>query len=179
MEQRMPLTIRPVAPEDIPAIAAIYADSVLRDTASWEWEPPDVDEMRRRIDSLLERGYPYLVAEVDGVLAGYSSASSYRPRFGYRFVCEDSVYVAPGYQRRGIGRELLAAVIDEAARRGYRQMVAVIGDSRNEASIALHRALGFTHVGTFTAIGYKFGRWLDSVQMQRPLGDGGETLPPE
>nr|PZN33119.1 MAG: GNAT family N-acetyltransferase [Chloroflexota bacterium] len=172
------LTVRHVRPADIPAIHAIYAHSVLHGTASWEYEPPDLDEMRRRVEGLLERGFPYLVAEVDGAVAGYCYCGPYRPRAGYRYVVEDSIFVASNYQRRGIARTLLATLIEEATQRGYRQMVAVIGDSANVASIALHRALGFTHAGTLAGIGFKFGRWLDSVLMQRPLG-AGSAAPPD
>jgi L-amino acid N-acyltransferase YncA len=170
-------TLRPVTLADVPAITAIYGHEVRHGTASWEYEPPDEEEMRRRVTGLLAAGYPYLVAEVDGALAGYSYAGPFRTRAGYRYVVEDSIYVAPGWQRRGIARLLLTAVIEEATRRGFRQMVAVIGDSRNEGSIALHRALGFAHIATFPAIGLKFGRWLDSVQMQRALGEGSATIP--
>jgi L-amino acid N-acyltransferase YncA len=169
--------LRPATPADVPAILAIYAEQVRHGTASWELDPPDEAEMRRRMDAILSAGYPYLVAELDRVLAGYSYAGPYRPRAGYRFVVENSVYVAPQFQRRGIARLLLAAVIAECERRGFRQMVAVIGDSTNQASIALHRSLGFSHIGTLPAIGFKHGRWLDSVLMQRALGPGADTPP--
>ncbi|HWQ11687.1 MAG TPA: GNAT family N-acetyltransferase [Roseiflexaceae bacterium] len=169
--------LRPATLEDIPAILAIYAREVLHGTASWELEPPDESEMGRRMAAVLAGGYPYLAAEVEGALAGYAYASAYRPRAGYRFVVEDSIYVAPAFRGRGVARALLAALIGACERRGFRQMVAVIGDSRNEASIALHRALGFRHVGTLAAIGFKHGRWLDSVLMQRALGPGDATPP--
>jgi phosphinothricin acetyltransferase len=173
----MSALLRPATPADVPAILAIYADQVRHGTASWELEPPDDAEMQRRMHTLLAAGYPYLVAELDGVLAGYAYAGPYRPRAGYRFVVENSVYVAPQFQRRGIARLVLAALIDECEQRGFRQMVAVIGDSANQASIGLHRSLGFAQIGTLTAIGFKHGRWLDSVLMQRALGPGAMTLP--
>jgi phosphinothricin acetyltransferase len=170
-------TLRPATPGDIPAILAIYAREVLHGTASWELEPPDEAEMRRRMAAILDGGYPYLAAEVDGALAGYACASAFRPRAGYRFVVEDSIYVAPAFQRRGVARTLLAALIDACERRGFRQMVAVIGDSHNQASVALHGALGFRHAGTLERIGFKHGRWLDCVLMQRALGEG-DSAPP-
>ena len=176
-ETAMHLMIRPVTSDDIPAILAIYAQQVLHGTASWELEPPDEPEMHRRMAAITGAGYPYLAAELDGALAGYSYAGPYRPRAGYRYVVEDSIYVAPHLQGRGIARALLAALIAECERRAFRQMVAVIGDSANIASIALHRSLGFAHVGTLTAIGYKHGRWLDSVLMQRALGPGASAPP--
>lgn len=161
----------------VPAITAIYADSVLHGIASWELEPPDATEMARRMNDVLARGYPYVAALADGELVGYAYASSYRPRPGYRYTVEDSVYVAPDWQGHGIGRQLLAAVIEATTVLGYRQMIAVIGGSENTASIALHAALGFSHVGLLPAIGFKHGRWLDGVLMQRALGDGATNLP--
>ena len=173
------LLIRRVQPDDLPAIHALYSLHVTHGTASWELTAPDEAEMRRRMQSVLDSGYPYFVAEVAGELAGYSYASSYRPRPGYRFTVEDSIYVDARYQRRGIARKLLNTVIDACAEQGFRQMVAVIGDSENKASIELHRALGFSHVGMLPGIGFKFGRWLDSVMMQRTLGTGSSSLPDE
>lgn len=161
----------------IPAITAIYAEAVVHGTASWELEPPDVAEMARRMAAVQAQGYPYFVALTGATVAGYAYASAYRPRPGYRFTVEDSVYVAPGWQGLGIGRRLLAAVIDATSALGYRQMIAVIGDSGNAASIALHAALGFTHAGLLRSIGFKHGRWLDGVLMQRALGEGDATLP--
>lgn len=173
----MTIALRPVARADIPLILAIYAHEVRHGTASWELEPPDEPEMARRMAAVLDGGYPYLVAEEGGELAGYSYASSYRPRAGYRFVAEDSIYVAQAFRGRGVARALLAALIEACEQRGLRQMVAVIGDSQNHASIRLHSSLGFAHVGLLPAIGYKHGRWLDSVLMQRPLGRGDATHP--
>jgi phosphinothricin acetyltransferase len=170
--------VRPAQLDDLPAIHAIYCYNVVQGTASWEVDPPDEAEMRRRMQAVLEQGYPYFVTELAGQVAGYTYASSYRPRPGYRYTVENSVYVAAGCQRRGIGRLLLAQLIAACAAQGFRQMVAVIGDSQNVASINLHRALGFQHVGLLPNIGFKFGRWLDCVLMQRSLGEGGETFPP-
>ena len=161
--------LRPVPPADAPAILAIYAPEVLHGTASWEYASPDLPEMERRIGAIIAQGFPYLVAEIDGALAGYSYASSYRSREGYRFVVENSIYVDPAYQGLGLGRTLLNALIAACATKGFRQMVAVIGDSANQPSIRLHLACGFVHIGTLTGIGYKYERWLDSVIMQRPL----------
>ena len=175
----MPLLLRPSCDEDIPALAAIYAASVATETASWEYEAPSVEEFTRRRADNLAKGFPYLTAELDGVIVGYSYASSFRARVGYRFVVEDSVYVAPDMKGHGIGKKLLMALIDECARLGYRQMVAVIGDSANAGSIKLHEACGFTQAALFKSIGYKFGRWLDSVQMQRALGEGSGTWRPQ
>ncbi|HRW08236.1 MAG TPA: N-acetyltransferase family protein [Caldilineaceae bacterium] len=173
------LEIRPVVLADVPAINQIYSESVLTWTASWELTPPDDAEMTKRVQSLLSQGYPYVVGIVEDRLVGYSYASSYRARPGYRFTVENSIYVDPAYQRRGIARALMQHVIDACTAKGYRQMVAVIGDSENHASIALHQRLGFTKVAMLPNLGFKFGRWLDSVMMQRALGEGGTTLPVE
>ena len=169
--------IRPATPADIPAITRIYDQAVREGTASFEIVPPDEAEMRRRYDSLRSGGYPYLVADLAGVIAGYAYAGPYRARPAYRWTVENSVYVDVAAQRRGVGRVLLARLIAESAARGYRQMIAVIGDSANASSIELHRAAGFRMVGTFDNVGFKFGRWLDSVLMQRALGDGAKTNP--
>jgi phosphinothricin acetyltransferase len=171
------VSIRPATLADIPAITRIYAQSVSTGTASFELEPPDEAEMARRMQALFDSGYPYIVAEIGGAIAGYAYAGSYRPRPAYRFSVEDSIYVDPKAQRRGAGRLLLAHLIEECERRGFRQMVAVIGDSAQMPSIELHRALGFRMVGTVENVGYKFGRWLDSVNMQRALGPGATTKP--
>ena len=172
-------TIRPTEPADIPAITAIYADAVAFGLASFELIPPDESEMHRRFDALMESGHPYLVCEEADTakLLGYAYAGPHRARPGYRWAVENAVYIAPDAQRRGIGKALLAALIEEATRRSYRQMIAVIGDSANIASIALHENLGFSMVGTLKNVGRKFDRWLDTVLMQRPLGGGGDTPP--
>ena len=169
--------VRPATPADIPAITRIYAHAVRHGTASFELEPPDEAEMTRRQRALLDGGYPYLVAEIDGSVAGYAYAGPYRTRPAYRFSVENSIYVAPEAYRRGIGRVLLDALIVESEMRGYRLMIAVIGDSAQTPSIALHRAAGFKMVGAFEGVGYKFDRWLDSVLMQRPLGKGSSAPP--
>ncbi len=171
-------TIRPATPADLPAIQKIYAHHVETGLASFEEVPPDVDEMRRRFATLTEAGYPYLVAEADGRVLGYSYCGPYRPRPAYRYSVENSVYLAPEAARRGIGRQLLAALIERATALGKRQMVAVIGDSANHASIGLHTALGFRMVGKIEGAGFKHGRWVDSVLMQRPLGPGLSSPPP-
>jgi phosphinothricin acetyltransferase len=170
-------SVRAATAGDIPAITRIYGHAVKHGTASFELEPPDEAEMAHRMQTLLDGGYPYFVAETDGALAGYAYAGPYRPRPAYRFSVEDSIYIDPSAQRRGIGRVLLEHLIAECERRGFRQMVAVIGDSAQTASIELHRALGFRLVGTVENVGYKFDQWLDSVNMQRPLGRGATTKP--
>ncbi len=171
------ITIRSVRGGDIAAITPIYADAVRHGTASFELEPPDEAEMTRRQQTLLGAGYPYLVAELDGVVAGYAYAGPYRDRRAYDWCVEDSIYIAPQFHRRGIGRALLARLISDCEARGFRQMIGVIGDTANVASIAVHEAAGFALVGTFRSIGFKHGRWLDTVLMQRPLGSG-DTAPP-
>ena len=171
------LAIRPAARDDVAAIARIYAHHVATGLASFELEAPSVDEMLRRYGDIVGRGYPYLVAERGGSIAGYAYASAYRARPAYRFSVENSVYVDPGAIRGGIGRTLLEALIAECERRGYRQMIAVIGDSANLGSIGLHAACGFERIGTLPSIGWKFERWVDSVLMQRALGAGDSTPP--
>ena len=173
----MSLAIRAATAADIPAITAIYDHAVRHGTASFELEPPDATEMTRRRQALVEAGYPYVVAEADGVVAGYAYAGPYRPRPAYRWSVEDSVYVAPAMQRRGIGAALLDRLIAEAEQRGYRQMIAVIGDSAQMPSIELHRAAGFRPIGTIEHVGFKLGRWLDTVLMQRALGPGAAAPP--
>jgi L-amino acid N-acyltransferase YncA len=171
------ISLRSAALADIPAITRIYAHAVRHGTASFELEPPDEAEMARRMRALVEGGYPYLVAEGDGAVVGYAYAGPYRARPAYRFSVENSVYVDPAAQRRGVGRSLLERLIEEAAARNFRQMIAVIGDSAQTPSIALHRALGFRMVGTLENVGFKFGRWLDTVLMQRALGRGASAPP--
>ncbi len=173
----MPALIRAVAPADIPAITRIYDHAVRHGTASFEIEPPDQAEMARRLRALAEGGYPYLAAEFDGTMLGFAYAGPYRTRPAYRWAVEDSIYVDPAAARRGIGRALLDRLMAESTARDFRQMIAVIGDSAQTASIELHRAAGFRHVGTIENVGFKFGRWLDSVIMQRALGPGATTNP--
>jgi phosphinothricin acetyltransferase len=171
------LFLRAAVPADTPAIAAIYAEAVRTGTASFEIAAPDPAEMRRRIVALLDAGFPCLVAGTGRAIGGYAYAGPYHARAAYAATVEDSIYVAPPAQRRGLGRALLAGLIEAAERGGFRQMIAVIGDSANAGSIGLHAAMGFRVVGTHTAVGRKHGRWLDTVHMQRPLGAGAE-LPP-
>ena len=171
------VAIRTAVPADIPAITRIYAEAVKHGTASFEIDAPDEAEMMRRLRSLLDGGFPYIVAESDGMLWGYAYAGPYRPRVAYRYSVEDSIYIDPKAQRRGVGRLLLERLILESGQRGFRQMIAVIGDSAQTASIELHRAAGFQMVGTIKDVGYKFDRWLDSVLMQRALGSGATTKP--
>ena len=171
------VSIRPATLADIPAITRIYAQSVSTGTASFELEPPDEAEMARRMQALFDSGYPYVVAEIGGAIAGYAYAGSYRPRPAYRFSVEDSIYIDPSAQRRGVGRVLLQQLIEECERRGFRQMIAVIGDSAQTPSIELHRTLGFRMIGNVENVGYKFERWLDTVLMQRALGPGATTKP--
>ncbi len=157
----------------MPKIHAIYGFHVLHGLASFEEEPPPVDELNRRRADVLDRGLPYLTAEIGGVVAGYSYATPYRSRPAYRFTVENSVYVDHNLRRRGVGCLLLSALITRCIERECRQMIAVIGDSGNMASIALHERLGFVRVGTLRAVGFKFGRWVDTVLMQRALDHDG------
>jgi phosphinothricin acetyltransferase len=170
-----PIELRPATAADIPAITAIYGPNVRDGIASFEYDAPDEAEMARRQAIVLEAGYPYLVAEMAGEVVGYAYASAYRTRPGYRFACENSVYVAPAAQGKGVGRALIDRLIADCAARGYRQMIAVIGHLGNHGSIALHRAAGFTVVGVLPSIGWKHGRWVDCVLMQRALGEGDGT----
>lgn len=169
--------IRPAREADLPSITAIYDREVRENTATFELTPPDLAEMTRRFRALQDGGFPYLAAILDGDVLGYAYAGSYRPRPAYRFTVENSVYLAPAAQRRGIGTQLLQRLIAECEARGHRQMIAVIGDSANAGSISLHRRCGFAMVGTHPDVGFKFGRWLDTVMMQRALGDGAKTAP--
>ena len=169
--------IRAARHADLGAIQAIYAHHVEHGLASFEEVAPDLAEMRRRFDDIAARRLPYFVGCIGSTVAGYGYCAPYRARSAYRYVLEDSVYVDPGYLRRGIGRALLAALIEGAASLGFRQLIAVIGDSANTPSIALHAQEGFLRAGTLRSVGFKFGRWLDSVIMQRPLGPGDATRP--
>lgn|SRR5512146_206874 len=169
---------RPATPADLGAIHAIYAHHVLNGLASFEETPPAPEEMRRRFDDVVGRGLPFLALELEGEVAGYGYCAPYRARSAYRYALEDSVYVRSDRVGRGVGRAILGELIGRAAGLGYRQLVAVIGDSANTASIALHASQGFLRVGTLRSVGFKFGRWVDSVIMQRPLGQGDATPAP-
>ena len=169
--------VRPCEAEDVPAIAAIYRREVLEGVATFETDPPearDMDERRRRV---VAAGFPYLVAAGDDGVAGYAYVSEWRARAAFAHTVENSVYVRHDLRGRGIGRMLLARLVEECAARGFRQMIAVIGDSGNAGSIALHARLGFVHAGVQRAVGWKHGRWLDTVIMQRALGDGDARAP--
>ena len=165
------VALRSARPGDIAVLTAIYAHHVRHGLASFEIEPPDEEEMARRHDGICSLGFPYLVAEVAGIIAGYAYAGPYRTRPGYRYTVEDSVYIHHEYAGRGIGSVLLPALIAACEAAGCRQMIAVIGDSANWPSIRLHEKFGFARVGLLPAVGYKFGRWVDSVLMQRALGE--------
>lgn len=165
-------SIRPATPADVAAVTRIYAHAVEHGTATFELSPPDEAEMDRRMTVLREGGFPYLVADLGGIVVGYAYAGPYRPRPAYRYTVEDSVYIDPAMHRRGVGRVLLDRLLAEAEQGGFRQMIAVIGDSAQVGSIELHRAAGFKTVGTLENVGYKFERWLDTVVMQRPIGAG-------
>lgn len=171
------LLIRDSVDADLPPIKAIYAHHVLHGTASFELDPPSIEEMRQRRAAVLAQGMFYLVAEIDGEVVGYAYATPYRPRPAYRHTVEDSVYVKTGRGGLGIGGKLLAALVERCAAAGWRQMLAVVGDSRNAASLALHASQGFHPVGTLRSVGHKHGEWRDTVLMQRALGDGDATPP--
>jgi len=169
--------VRDAAQDDLPAIQALYAHHVLCGLASFEEAPPDLEEMRRRHADVTSRGLPFLVAARGDAVLGFGYCAPYRARSAYRYALEDSVYIREGSAGQGPGSKLLAELIARCERLGYRQVIAVIGDSANAASIALHARYGFLRVGTLRSTGYKFGRWVDSVLMQRPLGPGDGTPP--
>ncbi len=171
------ILVRAATAADTPAITAIYRHHVLHGLATFEVDPPDAAEMLRRHAAVLELGLPYLAAEINGRIAGYAYASVYRARPAYRYTVEDSVYVHDDYAGQGLGSALMPALITGCARAGRRQLVAVIGDSGNLASIRLHEKFGFQHVGMLPAVGFKFGRWVDSVLMQREIGNGSQSSP--
>jgi phosphinothricin acetyltransferase len=176
----MSVHIRDAVQADVPVITAIYGHAVRHGRASFETEAPDEAEIGRRHAAIVGQGMPYLVAELPGAgVVGYAYAGPYRPRPAYRFSLENSIYVAPDRQGAGIGRALLPALIARSEALGYRLMIAVIGDSANQASIRLHRSCGFTHVGVLPAVGWKHGQWLDTVLMTRPLGPGPAAPPPD
>ncbi len=176
-EARLPPPVRDATAEDLPQIQAIYSHHVLTGLASFEESPPDLAEMTARFEATLARNLPYLVAESEGRIAGYAYAGPYRPRPAYRFSLENSVYVAPDALGKGVGSALLHELLQRCAALGYRQVVAVIGDSENHASIRLHEKHGFRRAGELKSIGFKLGRWVDCVIMQRDIGEGDGTLP--
>ena len=169
--------IRPATREDAPALQAIYGHHVAHGFGSFEEAPPTVEDMAERWSAITARGLPYLVAEVDGAVAGLAYAGPYRPRSAYRFSVEDSVYVAPRFQGQGVGKVLLTAVIEACEAKGLRRMLAFIGDSGNAGSIGLHRSCGFRQVGVLEKVGFKAGRWLDVVAMERDLGGAPDDAP--
>jgi len=173
----MSIVVRDSSPQDVPAIQAIYAHHVLHGLASFEEIPPSVDEIAGRRSAVLAKGFPYIVAEEAGAVLGYAYVSLYRTRTAYRYTVENSVYIRHDLVARGVGRALLVELIARCEKLNVRQMIAVIGDSANAASIGLHRALGFEHTGVFKAVGFKHGRWVDSVLMQREIGGGDTALP--
>ncbi|MGV8959112.1 MAG: GNAT family N-acetyltransferase [Stenotrophomonas sp.] len=173
----MTVQLRDVTDADMAAITAIYAVEVTDLVNTYEYDVPDLAEMTARMHDIVARGFPYIVALVDGVVAGYAYANTYRSRIAYQWTVENSVYVDTAYQGRGVGSTLMQGLIDACTQRGYRQMVAVIGEPSNAASIRLHERFGFQMVGIFRGLGRKHGRWLDTVQMQRALGDGADSAP--
>jgi L-amino acid N-acyltransferase YncA len=175
----MACLVRDSRDEDLAQVQSIYCFHVRRGLASFEEQPPSVEEMKRRRCDVLGRGLPYLIAQTSGEIAGYAYAAPYRFRSAYRFTIEDSVYVDQRHYRCGVGRALLGELIGRCEKGPFRQMIAVIGDSDNISSIALHQRLGFRRVGHLQAVGFKFGRWVDSVLMQRALNVGDRDLPAE
>lgn len=172
------VTIRPATTADLPAINDIYGHAVIHGTASFEYDPPSLSEMTSRFAALMNGAFPYLAAERDGDILGYAYAGPFRTRPAYRFIVEDSIYIAPSAQRQGVGKLLLRELISRCERQGFRQIIAVVGDSEvNTASIALHASLGFAHAGRLTGSGFKHGRWCDTVMMQLAL-NGGTSTPP-
>lgn len=177
LHPQLPVQVRDATEADMAQVQAIYSFYVTRTAASFEEVPPTVEEMIRRRAATLERGMPYLVAEDRGEVVGYTYAGPWRPRSAYRYTLEDSIYVAPFVQGRGVGRALLGGLIERCTGLGYRRMIAVIGDSANQSSIALHRAMGFRQEGVLRGVGLKFGRWVDVVMMHRVLVDDTRPLP--
>ncbi|MEI6383018.1 MAG: N-acetyltransferase family protein [Betaproteobacteria bacterium] len=171
------MQIRPCTPADLSAVTAIYQHHVLHGSGSFEIEPPDLTEMTHRYDDVISKPLPYLVAILDDAVLGYAYANFFRPRPAYRFCVENSVYVAQNTTQKGIGRALMTELMRQCEVLGARQMVAVIGDSANKASISLHTSLGFSHTGQLQATGWKHNRWLDTVLMQKTLGLGNESSP--
>jgi L-amino acid N-acyltransferase YncA len=175
----MTYLIRPSTAADCSAITTIYGHAVIHGTASWELEAPDLADMLKRREAITATGYPYLVAERTGDILGYAYASAYRPRPAYRSTVEDSVYISPSAQRQGVGTALLSALITECTARGYRQMIGIVGDGHVGAagSLKLHEALGFELLGIARNVGYKHGRWLDQLILQKSLGESDQTPP--
>ena len=171
------LLIRARTDADMARITEIYNHHVLHGASSWELTPPDEAEMLTRAQTLKDAGYPYLVAEIDGRVVGYAYAGAYRPRPAYRNTVEHSIYIDDGVRRGGIGKRLLEELIEICTELGFRQMIAIVGDAENRQSIAFHEKMGFTHVGHVKNIGYKCGRWMDQIILQRPLGPGADTPP--
>jgi phosphinothricin acetyltransferase len=171
------MDIRPASPADLPEIQAIYAHHVLHGTGTFEEIPPSIEEMTSRFNGVTARGWSWLVATDDTGIVGYAYYTQIRERSAYRCTAEDSVYVREDVRGQGVGKALAARLLEEAEAAGFRQMIAVIGDSENIGSVGVHSSLGFHHVGTLKAVGLKFGRWLDTVYMQRPLGAGDSSLP--
>jgi phosphinothricin acetyltransferase len=171
------MLVRPATTADCAAIQAIYAHHVLHGLASFEETPPSVQEIHGRLDEVTARGLPYLAAEESGEVLGYGYCTLYRSRSAYRHTLEDSVYVREGKHRKGIGKAILAALIARCEELGYRQLIAVIGDSAQAPSIGLHASMGFLRAGTLRSVGFKLGRWVDTVIMQRPLGRGDGIQP--
>jgi L-amino acid N-acyltransferase YncA len=171
-------TIRPSEDRDLAAITAIYSHHVLHGTGTFETTPPTESDMAARRADVLSKGLPYLVAEENGQLLGYAYCQWFKPRPAYRFSAEDSIYMHPDAAGKGLGKALLAKLAEEAQAVGVRKLIAVIGDSSNLGSVGVHRTLGFSHVGSFKSCGWKFGRWLDIVLMEKSIGEG-DTTPPE
>jgi phosphinothricin acetyltransferase len=171
------MIIRAATMADAPALADIYGDACLHGFGTFEEAPPSAEEMAARWRNITARGLPYLVAEEGDRLLGFAYAGVFRPRASYRFTVEDSVYVAPDAKGRGVGRAVLSGVLDACEALGVRQVMAVIGDSGNEGSVGLHTALGFEHAGVGRSLGFKHGRWVDIIWMQKAL-NGGDTVPP-
>jgi phosphinothricin acetyltransferase len=169
--------VRACEESDMRAVTEIYRHHVLHSPATFELVPPTLDEMLARYRAIREGGYIYLVAEQGGEIVGYAYVSAYRSRPAYRFTVENSVYIRPGLERRGLGQLLLQSLLQECEKTPFRQVIAVIGDTANAASIELHRRLGFVLTGTFQAVGFKFGRWVDTVLMQKEIGEGARTKP--
>jgi phosphinothricin acetyltransferase len=164
------MQIRPATPADVAVITAIYGHHVLHGTGTFEEDPPSIDDMAGRLDKVLSRGWPWLVAEKDGAVIGYAYTAQFRDRAAYRFAGEDSIYIHPDHMGAGVGRALLDALMEASAAAGFKRLFAVIGDSANLGSIRLHERADFTHAGQLDAAGFKFGRYLDVVFMQRGIG---------